>query len=60
MRCATCGLVECGHLRNDPKASSAVALSQIRQQLLLQPQPAAPLGLLVPNDPPTLKGDSND
>jgi hypothetical protein len=57
MRCATCGLRECGHLMNDPKAQSAGALAQIRQQLILQSQPAAPTGLLAPNDPPTPKGD---
>jgi hypothetical protein len=62
MRCATCNTdlekEECSHVRGDSRAPSSGALAQIRQQLLLQPQPAAPLGLLVPNDPPVPRGDS--
>lgn len=59
MRCATCNAdlekEECFHVRGDAKAPSAVALAQIRQQLLIQPKPAVPS---VPNDPPAPKGGS--
>lgn len=62
MRCATCNAdlekEECSHARGDVKALSAGALAQIRQQLLIQQRPAAPQGLLVPNDPPAPKGGS--
>jgi hypothetical protein len=59
MTCATCGLNECGHLRNDPKAPSAGALAQIRQQLLGQSQPIVPPTSQVPtNDLPVPKGES--
>ena len=62
MRCSVCNVnlekEECSHARGDAKAPSAAALAQVRQQLFLQPQPAAPPTSLVPNDPPAPKGGS--
>jgi hypothetical protein len=61
MRCSVCNVnlekEECSHVRGDSRAQSSGALAQIRQQLLSQPRPAAPTGLLAPNDPPVPKGD---
>ncbi len=62
MRCATCNAdlekEECSHVRGDVRAPSSGALAQFRQQLLIQPQPAAPPTSLVPNGPPVPRGDS--
>jgi len=59
-KCATCGATECGHLKNDPVARSAGELASIRNQLLLQPKPAAPPASLVPsNDPPAPTGGAS-